>query len=155
MRYRPMGPVAAVVQWIFSGGMALLFAGIGLFCLPDDEPRLWTAVWIAAGLFWLVPGYLLGQPVRVEVDRGAGTLLLARARWPRRANARTIPLARVRDAVVLLDPNPTADALRYMVALVVDGEPPVPLLEGMWGPDEARHEKVAAAIRALLERPAA
>lgn len=112
-------------------------------------------MWIACGLLWLLPLYIFGRPVRVEVDRGTGTLLLARSRWLRRANARTIPLARVRDATVLLDPDPTADALRYMVALVVDGEPPVPLLEGMWVPDEARCERVAAAIRAMLERPAA
>jgi hypothetical protein len=108
---------------------------------------LFAAFFLAWPVFLAMDGVVTHR-VRVEVDRGAGTLLLRKMRWPRRSRVRTFPLFRVTDAVVQSDDD--GDAVRYMVFLRVEGEPAVPLVEGMWDRGEERHDMTAAAIRALL-----
>ena len=104
-------------------------------------------VWHLAGEYWFV---------QIEVDHGAGTLLLCTMRWPLRSQVRTFPLVRVTDAVVQREADAVVqrehdgEDVRYMVFLVVEGEAAVPLVEGMWVSAKERHDKTAAAIRALL-----
>src|ERR1019366_8556919 len=150
VRYYVAGPVAIVVTSTFALGMAGLFLGLGLYAPATGESYAWVPTMMVGALAFIVPGLIVVQHARVEVDPGARSLLLARVRWPLRAEVRTIPLSRVRDAIVLTDSD---DAILHMVALEVDGEPPIPLIEGLWVSGEKRHEETAAAIRALLDKP--
>jgi len=93
----------------------------------------------------------LAHRVQVEVDHGAGTLVLRTMRWPLRPRVRTFPLARVTDAVV----EPNDDGGAYMVFLVIEGASAVPLVEGAWGAGKERHERTAGVIRGLLRTRAA
>jgi hypothetical protein len=106
-----------------------------------------VAVGTAAAFFFpiLTIGY-----ARVSIDPRTREVVLSRVRWPLRTVLRSFPLARVTDAVVRIDTDPSADAIRYMVFLIVEGEAPLPLIEGMWVPGRRGVDKAAAQVRALL-----
>jgi hypothetical protein len=104
---------------------------------------------VASILVTLSPVKLIGH-ARVSIDPRTREVLLSHVRWPRGTVVRSFPLTRVTDAAVRIDDNPSADATRYMVFLVIEGEAPVPLMEGMWEPWRSSCDRVAAQIRALL-----
>jgi hypothetical protein len=161
--YRAPAPRApkAVVRYYVSGPFTrtgLLLAGLGVLvgsaCIyvyvPASEGPPWVFTLLVGGVTWLAITLSALWHARIEVDRSAGTLVLARVLWRIGRNVRTFPLARVKDVVVLDDYD---DAPRHMVALIVEGEEPVPLVDGVWVPGEARHEAMAARIRAMLAAP--
>jgi hypothetical protein len=145
-----MSPVYRLVCGGVAAGFVAFFVSLALKA-PEPLPP-WPAVLLIilmGSVFGLLPFALAGH-ARVEVDARTRELVLTRVQWLRRSRALSIPLARVTDAVVRIDDDPNADAIRHMVFLVVEGEPLVPLVEGLWVPDESRCERAAAEIRALL-----
>ena len=154
VRYSMSGPVAKAIA--VSIAVAILFI-CGWTAITDWHDPVMRPVMREKGfaiLALLAAGFLVGpvlfvtHRVQIEVDHGAGTLLLRKNQWPLRSQVRTFPLVRVTDAVV--ESENDGENVRYMVFLVVEGEPAVPLVEGMWHPAKERHDKAAAAIRAML-----
>jgi hypothetical protein len=144
---------------VIAAGMAIVVVFIcgGLAVTQRDDPVMSekgfailcmvAASFVVPAIFMIGDGH--GRPaVQVEVDRGAGTLVLRQLRWPLPSRVRTFPLVRVMNAVVDVDID--GEDTRYMVLLLIEGEESVPLVAGMWGPGDERHEATAAAIRALL-----
>lgn len=162
--YRQASPHARASVVLYSPGgpaspaIASIMDVIGVFICGCAAVTQWSsrdrAVLALVGASFVVAAVALAMwRVAIEVDHGAGTLLLRKTRWPLRSRVRTFPLVRVWDAEVRREPpgvgEDDGEGIRYMVFLVIDGDAAVPLVERMWGTEE-RHEKTAAAIRALL-----
>jgi hypothetical protein len=151
VRYWLMGPLARVTLSVTVVAASVWFF-IGTGPHHDHSALVWTLAGGGSTLCVAVMVLFFWQRATVEVDRSARTVRLTRARWPLRSGVRTLPLSSVRDAVVTM--NPDGDAPGHMIELVVDGQPNVPLLEGIWVYDGKRQGAIAAEIRALLDPPA-
>lgn len=152
VRYVPAGPTTSAIHTLTA--VFILFIWGSIVAAAWHDPGMTAPAWVV--LTVVAASTLAGpvvmamervQRVHIEVDHGAGTLLLRTTRWPRQSRVRTFPLVRVIDAVVQ-DQDGLDES--YMVFLVIEGELPVPLVEGLWTPAKQRHDKAAAAIRALL-----
>jgi hypothetical protein len=137
-------PILLIIAGFGTAGAACVYGathGWPVWVLPL------AAVWSASAFIYPLVG--MGY-ARVSIDPRTREVVLSRVRWPLRSVVKAFPLTRVTDAVVRVDEDPNADATRYMVFLVVEGEAPLPLVEGLWVPGRAGLDKVAAEVRALL-----
>jgi hypothetical protein len=148
VRYWLLGPLARITL-----SVTVALASLGFFVATGPHrahsPLVWVMVGLGSTLGVATMVFLFWQNAIVEVDRAERVVRLIRVRRPLRRQVCTFALSRVKDAVVGY--NPASDSLAHMIELVVDGQPNVPLLEGIWVNDEKRQRAIAAEIRALLD----
>jgi hypothetical protein len=145
--YNPTGPVTRILLIVAALGGATIACVVGAVQGAPAWVSALIAVGVGASVLFQLP--VIGE-AHVSIEPRTREVVLSRVRWPFRSVVRTFPFARVTDAVVRVDDDPNADATRYMVFLVVEGEAPVPLMKGLWVPGRVGCDKAAAQVRALL-----
>jgi hypothetical protein len=142
--------MARIMWGALSLGIGVTCTVIGIVAPVQDAPRWqWALFWAIAGVVTALIPWMGLDAAHVSLDPRTREVVLERVGWRGRRVVRTFPLARVTDAIVRADPDPTEGA-HYMVFLVVEGEEPVSLMAGTWTSGRERCEKAAVEIRALL-----
>jgi hypothetical protein len=115
-----------------------------------DEPTAVAAVFALWGVLLAFVAFFVFRVTRVEIDRAAGTVAIVQTRWPFAATRRELPLASVRDAVVLESVKDKQGRQTYIPALVVDDEADALRLAERGSTQRARLDRATATLRARL-----